>query len=877
MLANKLLGAAKAVTPAANYVDDVFSTWLYPGNGIAQTINNGIALGDDYGGSVYFNGGTSTALTCSSATAFDFGTGDFTIECWAYISSYIGAFTMICATEGVNQYWGFGSIGSGGMSMYAGSSGTDIYSGSGSTPGLNQWNHLVWQRSSGVASMYLNGTRVYNAAYTANFGSTATGFRIGQSASYADYYVNGYISNLRVVKGTGVYSGSTITVPTSPLTAISGTSLLTCQAPNATADNSSSPLTITVTDAIAQNGGGAFTDSTANKGGLVWIRNRSTVSNHILVDTARGATFNISSNLTSGQSTESAGLTSFNSNGFSLGALGAVNNSGSNTYASWTFRKQEKFFDVVTYTGNGANRTIAHNLGSEPGCIIVKRTDATVNWAVYHRSQTSAANGMSLNTGSPESSQTTFWNSTAPTSTVFSVGTSGSTNANGGTYVAYLFAHNAGGFGATGNDNVISCGSYTGNGSTTGTTITLGYEPQWILIKRLAGGNGGWILHDTMRGLPTGGNSPFLLANATDTENNTANFVDVNATGFQLKTISSSYNASGSTYVYIAIRRPMKPPTSGTQVYEGTAYTGNGTAERQIGSSVLLDLLLLSCRTADSTSWSTYAHYIYDRLRGDDLSLSTTSTAAEVPGWTTFMDFDKNIGWDTSSATGTAQNYFNRSSSTFVSYVFKRAPGFMDVVCYTGTGANRTITHNLGVAPELMIVKVRSGTTNDWWVYDAATGNTKYQALNTTAAPVTSSTAWNNTTPTSSVFTVGTGAGVNGSTFPYVAYLFASISGVSKVGSYTGTGTTQTINCGFTAGARFVMIKRTDSTGDWYVWDTARGIVSGNDPRLSLNTTAAEVTTDDSIDPDNSGFIVNQVAATNINVNAATYIFLAIA
>jgi hypothetical protein len=110
-----------------------------------------------------------------------------------------------------------------------------------------------------------------------------------------------------------------------------------------------------------------------------------------------------------------------------------------------------------------------------------------------------------------------------------------------------------------------------------------------------------------------------------------------------------------------------------------------------------------------------------------------------------------------------------------------------------------------------------------------------------------------------------------------VAYLFATCAGVSKVFSYTGNGSSQTINCGFTGGARFVLIKRTDSAGDWYVWDTARGIVSGNDPHLSLNTTAAEVTSNDTIDTDSTGFVVNQVSATNVNVSSATYIGLAIA
>jgi hypothetical protein len=130
---------------------------------------------------------------------------------------------------------------------------------------------------------------------------------------------------------------------------------------------------------------------------------------------------------------------------------------------------------------------------------------------------------------------------------------------------------------------------------------------------------------------------------------------------------------------------------------------------------------------------------------------------------------------------------------------------------------------------------------------------------------------WNRTSTT---FEASLGNGFSIATQTYVAYLFASKSGISKVGSYTGNGSSQTIDCGFTTGARWVLIKRTDSTGDWFVWDSTRGIVSGNDPHLSLNTTAAEVTTDDSIDPANSGFIVNQVAATNINVTSASYIFL---
>ena len=118
---------------------------------------------------------------------------------------------------------------------------------------------------------------------------------------------------------------------------------------------------------------------------------------------------------------------------------------------------------------------------------------------------------------------------------------------------------------------------------------------------------------------------------------------------------------------------------------------------------------------------------------------------------------------------------------------------------------------------------------------------------------------------------------VNAASDTYVAYLFTTLDGISKCGSYVGNGSSQTISCGFSAGSRFILIRRTDASGNWYVWDSLKGIVAGNDPHFHLNTTAAQVTTDDSVDPHNSGFIVNQVSATNINVSSGTYIFYAIA
>ncbi|MGZ3782615.1 MAG: DUF7483 domain-containing protein, partial [Pseudobdellovibrionaceae bacterium] len=215
---------------------------------------------------------------------------------------------------------------------------------------------------------------------------------------------------------------------------------------------------------------------------------------------------------------------------------------------------------------------------------------------------------------------------------------------------------------------------------------------------------------------------------------------------------------------------------------------------------------------------------------------------------------------------------------------FRRAPGVFDIVCWhcsDTTSSNQRITHTLGAAPELIITKARN-QPDSWFVWTTGFALNQRLILNSNAGISTSGGAWNSSTSTVSDFGIvpdGTGLWTNGK--DYIAYLFATKSGISKVGSYTGDGTTngsKVIACGFTTGARFILIKRTDSTGDWFVWDTARGITaSANDPHLSLNTAAAEVTTDDSIDPDNSGFKVKQNTTTNINVSSATYIFLAIA
>jgi hypothetical protein len=605
------------------------------------------------------------------------------------------------------------------------------------------------------------------------------------------------------------------------------------------------------------------------KGGLTWVKNRTNATDNALFNLPSGGYATIAyqaSNATNASITTSptTSITTTGS-GFTLNGSSTVINASSTNYASWTFRKQPKFFDVVTYTGNGSAQNIPHNLGSVPGCIIVKRTDSAGDWSVWHKD-----------------ASTLYLNSTAAqgfnifgsvTSTAFGVTSISYLNASGGTFVAYIFAHNAGGFGLTGTDNVISCGSFTTDGSGNA-TVTLGYEPQWVMVKSSSAIDG-WVMLDVARGWSMATNDQYLSANIASAES-VLTGGNPTATGFVTPTLQG-----GTTYIYIAIRRPNKPPTTGTQVYSMIDQTGVDAPSFPVSTIGFQPDLVMQLNKGVISPH--YGRSFKTRLTGYGFADTPTSSFATSPHLATHVtSAEGSYAWNTNGTVFGMGNTWNANGPSFyaiTAHFFKRAPGVFDVVCYTATGSTvMTITHNLTVTPELMIMKARSSSGWNWAVYAASQGATKKGLLNSTNAFGLSTPMWNNTAPTSTSFTVGTGDDTNPSAgVTMVAYLFASCPGVSKVGSYTGNGSTQTINCGFTSGTRFVLIKRADSTGDWFVWDTVRGIVAATDPHLSLNNTTAEVTTDDSIDPDALGFIVNQVAATNINVNAATYIFLAIA
>ena len=590
----------------------------------------------------------------------------------------------------------------------------------------------------------------------------------------------------------------------------------------------------------------------ATYGGLVWEKNRNKVENNYLIDTVRGNNYLVS-NTTAAQASAGTGLT-YQTTGFTNTAGWTWNST--NNLASWTFRKQAKFFDVVTYTGNGGStQSISHALGSTPRFFTIKKTSSTGSWKTFAWDGTNyQLVYLNLtNAGSTATGLSSYLSTTAIDVGAISTNIESGCNDSGATYVMYIWASNAGGFGTTGTDNVISCGSVTTASGTGYTSVNLGYEPQYVLIKQ-TNTTSSWFILDVMRGMnQTQGVVLRADLSAAEVDFGTPAPIIPTATGFDV----SNDQFYGGTFIYMAIRRPMKVPTTGTSVFTPINVSSSGDFTSTAGFPV--DLIVYGSKTA-TDKW-----YWFDRLRGTGNLDSGTTAAEDGPYPTNFASNTK------FSQTGISGDF-----SSYISYGFSRRPGFFDEVCYTGTGTPLTVAHNLTVAPQLMIVKRRNATA-DWIVYSAPTGNAYYGILNSTAAFSNDTGYWNGVTPSATSFDVEGFSGVDASGGTYVAYLFASVAGVSKVGSYTGNGTTQAISCGFTGGARFVLIKRTDSTGGWYVYDTVRGMTLLTDPYLFLNSTAVQAATLGSVITSTGGFTVDATILAAINTNAASYIFLAIA
>ena len=433
----------------STYVDDVFSTYLYKGNGTLQTVINGIKLtNNNAGSSVHFDGNDYLSIAASSD--FHIGSGDYTVEAWIYKQGngeIISAFGNFGNYPGWLMGTNFGGN-NGKLAFYIADGSTYVTMHSASDVASNSWQHVAVTKSGTTFRFFLGGN--LDATHTSSIvpGDSTENIMIGadKNAPSLNRPFTGYISNVRITKGQALYTSSftpsteALTVTSQGATA-SNVKLLCCQSSNSIFTATKSPTAIS-SFGDPQLGFGPFT-ANDGEGGMTWIKGRTGGGyGHRLVDTVRGATKAIESYDTTVEATESNGLAAFNNNGFTLGSQGHYNGSGMEM-SSWTWRKQKGFFDVVTWTGNNtAGRQIPHNLGSRPGMVAIKCTSDAHNWTVWHRNLSSNSKGLILNDDASEYTTDDF-NGAAPTSEVIYLSATNNSNGAGKTYVAYLWAGGA--------------------------------------------------------------------------------------------------------------------------------------------------------------------------------------------------------------------------------------------------------------------------------------------------------------------------------------------------------------------------------------------------------------------------------------------------
>jgi len=281
---------------------------------------------------------------------------------------------------------------------------------------------------------------------------------------------------------------------------------------------------------------------------FLWIKNRDSAFAHAIFDAVRGSSKMLVSSSSDAEQTDagSGGLTSFDADGFTTDAGGGSNpyrntNQDTDNYVAFCWKESVTAgFDILTYTGNATNRTIAHNLSAVPQVVIVKRTDATTAWSSLHLNGAGSTHRMVLNDSAAKEDDATMWQDTDPTSSVFTLGTSSSTNVNTGTYVAYCFAEKQG---------FSKFGSYTGNGNADGTFVYTGFRPAYILFKKTSDVSE-WSIFDNKRNTFNVVDN-HLYADLTNAEG-ADDDLDFLSNGFKFIRDGGNTNASGATYIYMA-------------------------------------------------------------------------------------------------------------------------------------------------------------------------------------------------------------------------------------------------------------------------------------------------------------------------------------
>ena len=312
-----------------------------------------------------------------------------------------------------------------------------------------------------------------------------------------------------------------------------------------------------------------------------WIKNRTDSVSNSLTDIVRGANKGILSNSFDAETTNSSNgyLASFDSDGFTTANAGDYNNANAKNYVSWNWKangagsantdgdiastvsvNSTAGFSICSWTGNGnGSQSVGHGLGLVPKIMFVKNLNSAQVWRVYVLSLGSD-NGMILNTTASAGVDSSLWQSSTASSSIFYLGSSSSTNGNGNSMIAYIFSDIKG---------FSKIGSYVGNGSTDGTFVYTGFKPAFVMAKYTSGAGEDWKMMDSKRN-PSNVTNKILAAN-TNVAEATSSYLDLLSNGFKIRSTTGSLNSSGGSYIYMAFAENPFVATSGTNAIPVTA------------------------------------------------------------------------------------------------------------------------------------------------------------------------------------------------------------------------------------------------------------------------------------------------------------------
>ncbi len=611
----------------------------------------------------------------------------------------------------------------------------------------------------------------------------------------------------------------------------------------------------------------------------IWIKERTSTSNNVTFDSTRGI-FEQLYITTDAESNNTSTVSSFDTDGFSVGSGLAVNENGQD-YVAWCWKADggttssntdgtitstvqantKAGFSIIQYTGTGSNATIGHGLSNAPDYVIVKKTSATQNWMV-------GADGigwtkyLELNLDNAAATASTTWNNTAPTTTTISLGSSNNGNQGGQTYIMYAFASVAG---------YSSIGSYTGNGAITGPLVNTGFEPAFLMTKRTDSGSSVWTIYDNKRNT-TNPRNKILHPNLNNAEATASSYqFNFYSNGFQPNGTSTDINANGGTYIYIAFAADASTAPVLADSFANRLYTGTGSARSITGLGFSPSFAWIKGRT------NTASHQLFDTLRGATYQISSDTTGAQTQNTQMLTSFDTDgfsLG-NQSSVNGSGVNYVAwnwkanpiptiNTDGTIQSIVSANQAAGFSIVSYTGTGSVGTVGHGLSAKCDMVIIKTLD-SVNDYIVQLPQLGDNARALLNNTntkSNDATTAQAGNAT-----VFGIGADNSVAKIGDSFIAYCFTSITGFSSIGSYSGTGSSNSIT-GLGFSPNWVMIKATTATENWAIFDTSRG-----ENVLYANAADAE----SAFSPftfDSDGFTV-PAASGMTNGSGQTYIYMA--